>query len=79
MGKISNLQRAESSSRTELEVSMNVNNLESLAHLITCANALTGELRGGIAAQSGVVHVVFKFKEYQGHMDFYNICLSLPR
>lgn len=58
---------------------MDVMRLETLAKLITCANALTGELRGGIGAQSGKVHVVFKFKEYQGHMDFYNICLSLPR
>jgi hypothetical protein len=76
MHKITNLQRSEVSGRTKLEVSATVADFETLAHMITCAAAFSGKINGTLIAKTRALYVVFTFKDYQGHMNFYAACLS---
>jgi hypothetical protein len=77
MPKITDLQRSEDSGRSKLEVSATVADFETLAHMITCATAFSGKINGTLIAKTRALYVVFTFKDYQGHHDFYTICLSL--
>ena len=77
MPKITDLQRSENSARTKLAVSATVADIQTLTNLIVCATATSGRLKNHLVAKSGALHVVFVFDNYQGHHDFYTICLSL--